>query len=81
MLKQNESCFILVQPRNKFKPVSKLCPLSRLHFADSGSETATPKFRDKGSGGGLIGRAVASDTRDLRFESQHRQNFINQSYI
>ena len=26
-----------------------------------------------GSGGGSIGRAVASDTRDPRFESQHRQ--------
>ena len=24
----------------------------------------------KGSGGGSVGRAVASDTRDLRFESQ-----------
>ena len=26
-----------------------------------------------GSGGGSVGRAVASDTRDPRFESQHRQ--------
>ena len=26
-----------------------------------------------GSGGGSVGRAVASDTRDLRFKSQHRQ--------
>ena len=30
------------------------------------------------SGGGSVGRAVASDTRDLRFESQHRQSFIYQ---
>ena len=27
----------------------------------------------RGSGGGSVGRAVASDTRDPRFESQHRQ--------
>ena len=31
--------------------------------------------------GGSVGRAVASNTRDLRFESQHRQNFIYQLYI
>ena len=29
-----------------------------------------------GSGGGSVSRAVASDTRDPRFESQDRQNFI-----
>ena len=34
-----------------------------------------------GSGGGSVGTAVASDTRDLRFEFQHRQNFIYQLYI
>ena len=27
------------------------------------------------SGGGSVGRVVASDTKDLRFESQHWQNF------
>ena len=31
-----------------------------------------------GSGCGTVGRAVASDTRDPRFESQHRQKFICQ---
>ena len=31
-----------------------------------------------GSGCGSDGRAVASDTRDPRFESHHRQNFIDQ---
>ena len=34
-----------------------------------------------GSGGGSVGRAVASDTRDPWFESQHWQNFIYQLYI
>ena len=29
-----------------------------------------------GSGCGTVGRAVASNTRDLWFESQHRQKFI-----
>ena len=29
-----------------------------------------------GSGCGSVGRAVPSDTRDLRFEFCHRQNFI-----
>ena len=31
-----------------------------------------------GSGGGSVGRAVASNTRYLRFEFHHRQNFIYQ---
>ena len=34
-----------------------------------------------GSGGGSVGRAVTSDTRDPWFESQHWQNFIYQLYI
>ena len=29
-----------------------------------------------GSGCGSVGRAVASDTRDPRFKSSHRQTFI-----
>ena len=33
-----------------------------------------------GSGCGSVGRAVASDTRDLRFKSRHWQNFIYQLY-
>ena len=33
-----------------------------------------------GSGGGSVGRAVTSDTRDPRFESQQWQNFIYQWY-
>ena len=35
----------------------------------------------RGSGGGSVSRAVASDTRDPRFKSQHRKNFIYQLYI
>ena len=34
----------------------------------------------KGSGGGSVGRAVASNSRDPQFESHHRQNFIYQLY-
>ena len=30
----------------------------------------------RGSGWGSVGRAVTSDTRDLRFKSQHQQNII-----
>ena len=33
-----------------------------------------------GSGGGSVGRAVASNTRDPRFESRHRHIFIYQLY-
>ena len=33
-----------------------------------------------GSGSGSVGRVVASDTRDLQFQSRHRQNFIYQLY-
>ena len=33
-----------------------------------------------GSGGGSVGSAVTSDTRDLLFESLHPQNFIYQLY-
>ena len=35
----------------------------------------------QGSGGGSVGRVVASNTKDPLFESSHRQNFINQLYI
>ena len=38
-------------------------------------------FWNKCSGCGSVGRAVASNTRDLRFESRHLQNFIYQLYI
>ena len=34
------------------------------------------KNEAKGSGCGSVGRAVASDTRDPRFESSHWQKFI-----
>ena len=34
----------------------------------------------EGSGGGSVGRPVASDTKNLRFESRHRQNLIYQLY-
>ena len=30
----------------------------------------------RGSGGGAVGRAVASDTRDLGYKSGHRQNLF-----
>ena len=34
-------------------------------------------YGEEGSGGGgSVGRAVASNTRDPRFEFQHRQTFI-----
>ena len=36
--------------------------------------------RNQSSGCGAVGRAVASDTRDPRFESSHLQNFICQLY-
>ena len=35
-----------------------------------------PKIWLEGSGCGSVGRAVASSTRGLRFESSHRQKFI-----
>ena len=31
------------------------------------------EFKNSGSGCGSVGRATASDTRDPRFESNHRQ--------
>ena len=36
--------------------------------------------QDLGSGCGSVGRAVASDTIDPRFESRHRQNLIYHLY-
>ena len=33
---------------------------------------------NRGSGGGSVGRAVASDSRDSRFESQHQKSLIYQ---
>ena len=60
-------------------------------IADAGLELASqrgqlcPYVRGKanrltrvGSGGGSVGRAVASSTRDPWFESQYRQSFIHQ---
>ena len=34
-----------------------------------------------GSGGGSVGRAVASDARDPGFESSHQQTFISKIYL
>ena len=34
-----------------------------------------------GSGCGSVGRAVASNTRGPRFESSHRQKFINIEHL
>ena len=34
----------------------------------------------KGSGGGAVGKAAASNTRGLRFESQHRKVLLNVVY-
>ena len=33
------------------------------------------KFNNKGSGGGSVGRVVASNSRGKQFESSHRQTF------
>ena len=38
------------------------------------------EIRQLGNRGGSVGRAVPSDARDPRFESQHWQNFIYQLY-
>ena len=42
-----------------------------------------PKINSEedGSGGGSVGKAVTSDTRDLRFKFQLWDNFIIQFYI
>ena len=40
------------------------------------NEIGGKDFHLDGSGCGSVGRAVASDTRDLRFESCHRQTFL-----
>ena len=39
------------------------------------------KKKAGGSGCGSVGRAVASDTRGPRFESSHRQKFINTEHL
>ena len=41
---------------------------------------ATNKIYLSGSGCGSVGRAVASDSRGLQFESTHRQKFILNIY-
>ena len=48
--------------------LSSLPTLPRLSLQNN------PKNFEMGSGGGTVGRVVASDTRDPLFESQHRQN-------
>ena len=37
--------------------------------------------QEQGSGGGSVGRAVASDARGPRFESNHLQIFISDIYL
>ena len=53
------------------KKITLSCPkkLSTCNIKESGLQRTI----GEGSGGGSVGRAVASDTRDPRFESQHRQ--------
>ena len=38
-------------------------------------EAARHKQLNEGSGDGSVGKAVASDTRDPRFDSRHQQSF------
>ena len=47
-------------------------------WINESTETNSTKDLILGSGCGTIGWAVASDTRDARFESQHLQKFISQ---
>ena len=42
---------------------------------------ATKNLVRLGSGCGSVGRAVAFDTRGPRFDSSHRQNFIEHLFI
>ena len=49
-----------------------------LNFWRYGTETIVQQVRLLSSGGGSVGRAVASDTRDLGFKARHWQNFIYQ---
>ena len=39
-------------------------------------EKMSPNMNQMGSGCGSVGRAVAFDTRDPRFDSSHQQTFI-----
>ena len=52
------------------------CLLSRVIMASNDK-----KYQVMGSGGGSVGRAVASDTRGPRFESSHWQTFIKRWFI
>ena len=52
------------------------CKISLTAAAAALSLFCLSNFGVLGSGCGSVGRAVASDTRGLRFESSHRQNFI-----
>ena len=62
-----------------------LGPIRDLHHSDQSLSlnclVFTIDLKGMGSGGGLVGRAVAFNTRDLRFESQHLQilstNYLN----
>ena len=58
----------------KIKFYRLLCKWSLLKEALLAEQEAIIKSL-KVSGGGSVGKAVASDTRGLRFKSQHRQSF------
>ena len=49
-------------------------------FSRTCSFSTSLMINTRGSGGGSVGRDVASNTRGPRFESSHRQNFILNIY-
>ena len=62
----------------KLSRASKMSSMGTRHFLVAWKSNA---FLSVGSGGGSVGRVVASNTRGRLFESQHWQNFIYQLYI
>ena len=55
--------------------------LSKHYFFSSAVEVTKVCWFVMGSGCGSVGRAVVFDTRGLRFDSSHRQNFIEHLFI
>ena len=71
--------FIWLFPLNPWPGARELTE-TRVGSIESSCHCMHTIMTRKGSGGGSVGRVVASNTRDSRFESQHRQNFSYQLY-
>ena len=70
----DSDCQIVIRQKNV-----GICKSSQIRLIIAPLLNVFQSLMNTGSGGGYVGRAVASDSRDPRFKSCHRNFFIYQS--